>query len=310
MKAEALRALVEAAGVRPSRASGQNFLVDENLALAIARDGTSDDAPLVRPDGAQGGAHEAAAREDVVLELGTGPGVLTELLLPRAHHVLTVELDARLAALSRERLGAADNLTLLEADALANKNQLNPRVLEALAPLLAGGRRLRVVANLPYAVATPLVVGLLAAPLPLSLMVVMVQLEAAERFAAGVGHPQYGAVSVLCASLCARIKLLRKVPPDVFWPRPKVHSAVVRFEPRPGRQAGFEALSSVVRALFNYRRKTVSRAAREVARREPHLAWIAEAVARLDEEGVLEPRARPEDLDVIGFSRVAALAPQ
>lgn len=294
MKREELRALVEAAGVRPSRASGQNFLIDDNLAVAIARDGTGDDE----------------ARDDVVLEIGTGPGVLTEHLLPRAWHVLTVELDPRLAALSRERLAAAGNLTLVEADALANKNQLNPRVLEALAPLLATHPRLRVVANLPYAVATPLVVGLLAERLPLSLMVVMVQLEAAERFAAGVGHPQYGAVSVLCAALCERIKLLRKVPPDVFWPRPKVSSAVVRFDPRPQRQVGFESFSAVVRALFNYRRKTVPKAAREVSEREPGLAWLVGAVTRRVDEKALDPRARPEDLDVAGFRSLADLAPQ
>lgn len=297
MKREELRALVEAAGVRPSRASGQNFLIDDNLAVAIARDGTGEP-----------GAPDSAA-DDVVLEIGTGPGVLTEHLFPRAGHVLTVELDPRLAALSRERLGAASNLTLLEADALANKNQVNPLVLEALAPLLAARPRLRVVANLPYAVATPLVVGLLAQRLPLSLMVVMVQLEAAERFAAGVGHPQYGAVSVLCAALCERIRLLRRVPPDVFWPRPKVSSAVVRFDPRPDRHDGFEALSTVVRALFNYRRKTVAKAAREVAAREPSLAWIAEAVSRRVAEGVLDARRRPEDLDVSGFRLLATLAP-
>lgn len=294
MKREELRALVEAAGVRPSRASGQNFLIDDNLAVAIARDGTGDEA----------------AADDVVLEIGTGPAVLTEHLLPRAWHVLTVELDPRLAALSRERLAAARNLTLVEADALANKNQLNPLVLERLAPLLEGGRALRVVANLPYAVATPLVVGLLAERLPLRLMVVMVQLEAAERFAAGVGHPQYGAVSVLCAALCERIKLLRKVPPDVFWPRPKVSSAVVRFDPRPDRHAGFDALSTVVRALFNYRRKTVGKAAREVGEREPGLAWLAPAVARRIDEGALDPRSRPEDLDVTAFMNLAGLAPQ
>lgn len=294
MKRDELRALLEAAGVRPSRSSGQNFLIDENLAVAIARDGAGDDA----------------AKDDVVLEIGTGPGVLTEHLVPRVGHVLTVELDPRLAALARERLAGATNLTLLEADALANKNQLNPQVLEALGPLLEARPRLRVVANLPYAVATPLVVGLLSERLPLSLMVVMVQLEAAERFAAGVGHPQYGAVSVLCAALCERVRILRKVPPDVFWPRPKVSSAVVRLDPRAGRHEGLEALSAVVRALFNYRRKTVTKAAREVAEREPDLAWIAEAVERRVAEGTLDPRRRPEELDLGGFRDLAALAPQ
>lgn len=297
MKREELRAVLEAAGVHPSRERGQNFLIDENLALAVARDGVGDEA----------------ARDDVVLEIGTGPGILTEHLLPRVHHVVTVELDGRLAAISRERLGAAPNLTLVEADALASKSALNPVMLDALRAALGpapAARRLRVVANLPYAVATPLVVGLLAAPLPLALMVVMVQLEAAERFAAGVGDAAYGSVSVLCAALCDRIKLLRKVPPDVFWPRPKVTSAVVRFEPRAARAEGFEALSMVVRALFNYRRKTLSRAARSVSEQEPALAWLDPAVQSLGQAGRLDVRRRPEDLGVQDFQIIAGLAPQ
>lgn len=289
--------MLEAAGVHPSRERGQNFLIDENLALAVARDGAGDDA----------------AAGDVVLEIGTGPGILTEHLLPRARHVVTVELDGRLAAISRERLGAAKNLTLVEADALASKSALNPVMLEAVSAALSGAgpaARLRVVANLPYAVATPLVVGLLAAPLPLAVMVVMVQLEAAERFAAGVGDAAYGSVSVLCGALCERIKLLRRVPPDVFWPRPKVTSAVVRFDPRPGRADGFEALSQVVRALFNYRRKTLARAARSVSSREPGLAWLDPAVRSLGETGALDLQRRPESLGIKDFQIVAGLAPQ
>lgn len=290
MKRDELRAVLEAAGVRPSRLRGQNFLIDENLAQAIARDGAGDDA----------------AKDEVVLEVGTGPGILTELLLPRAHHVVTVELDARMAEIARERLGAPPNLTLVEADALASKSELNPVVLGALDRAAAGGRRVRVVANLPYAVATPLVVGLLARRLPLSLMVVMVQLEAAERFAAGPGHDAYGSVSVLCAALCSRIKLLRKVPPEVFWPRPKVTSAVVRFDPRPDRHAGFDRLEPVVRALFNYRRKTLAKAARSVAEQDPALAWLEGSVAAAG----LDPRRRPEDLAVEDFQKLAVLGPQ
>jgi 16S rRNA (adenine1518-N6/adenine1519-N6)-dimethyltransferase len=299
VKRDELRAVLDAAGVRPSRASGQNFLIDENLALAIARDGLGSDRE---------GGDDDGARDVVVLEVGTGPGVLTEHLLPRARHVVTVELDPRLAAIARARLGAASNLTLVEADALANKHEVNPRVLEALAPRLEGGARLRVVANLPYAVATPLVVGLLSLALPLERMVVMVQLEAAERFAAGPGDPAYGAVSVLCAALCERVRLLRRVPPDVFWPRPKVTSAVVRFDPRAGRLVGFEALAGVVRGLFNYRRKTLHRAASAAAARDPALAWLPGAVDVVA-AGAGDGRRRPEDLDLAAFQALLAARP-
>lgn len=292
MKQDELRTALEGAGIRPSKGYGQNFLIDENLALAIAR------------DGAEG------ARDDVVLEVGTGPGILTEHLLPRAYHVVTVEVDPRLAALARARLGAASNLTLVEADALASKSELAPAMLEAVRARLGdagpGGRMLRVCANLPYAVATPLVIGLLAAALPLRVMVVMVQLEAAERFAADVGQAPYGAVSVLCRALCQRVSIIRKVPPEVFWPRPKVTSAVVRFEPRPERQQGHEALEAVVRGLFNYRRKTLAKAARLASEADPSLAWLEQAVATSGLDG----RARTEDLALRAFQKLAELSPE
>ncbi len=283
MRREELRALLAQAGIQPRRSSGQNFLIEEPLADAIARAGE------VGP-------------EDVVLEIGTGPGILTSRLVKLAHHVIGVELDPRVAALTRAQVPAPERLTLLEADALAGKNQLNPLVLEALAERLAGGRRLRIVANLPYSVATSLVVLLLAAPLPLERMVVMVQLEAAERFAAGPGDEAYGAVSVLCAALAREVRLLRKVPPEVFFPRPKVTSAVVRFVPREGRHDGFAALSELVRALFNYRRKTLAKAARLAAKSAPGLAWVERALAA----GAADPGRRPEELDLDGFRALLA----
>lgn len=281
MKRDELRALLAEAGVQPTKGKGQNFLVEENLADAIARDGE------VGP-------------EDVVLEVGTGVGVLTRRLVERAHHVVSVELDPLVLGAARRVLGEPEGLTLVEADALANKNALNPAVLEALEPPISGGRRLRVVANLPYAVATPLVVGLLRVALPLDLMVVMVQLEAAERFAARPGDPAYGAVSVLVAALTRSVRLLRRVPRDVFHPRPKVSSAVVRFEPDPAGRGGFAELSEVVRALFNYRRKTLHKAAKAVGRRTAALSWLSDAIPAAG----IDPQRRPEDLGVEDFRAI------
>ncbi len=286
MRRDELRAQLERAGISPRRSAGQNFLVEENLVDAIARDGE------VGP-------------EDVVLEVGVGPGILTRRLVAQAHHVVGVELDHRVAALARELLGDPPNLTLVEADALASKNQLNPEVLAAVRQRLGEQRRLRIVANLPYSVATPLVVLLLAEPLPLDQMVVMVQLEVAERFAAEPGQPQYGAVSVLCAALAEEVRLLRRVPPDVFMPRPKVTSAVVRFRPRPDRHQGFEALSEVVRGLFNYRRKTLLKAARLAGRAHPERGWLEQAVTGSG----LDPGSRVDELDLASFRRLAEASP-
>ncbi|MGE0707830.1 MAG: 16S rRNA (adenine(1518)-N(6)/adenine(1519)-N(6))-dimethyltransferase RsmA [Planctomycetota bacterium] len=255
-----LRRHLEEAGIRLRKAAGQNFLVEDDLAAAIARDG-------------------GAGPADVVLEVGTGAGILTRHLAGEAGHVLSVELDERVHALAGRLLADLPNVTLLRADALEGKAALNPVVLSALAERLGGGKRLRVVANLPYNVATPLVVLLLAAELPLDAVVVMVQLEAAQRFAARPGEEGFGAVSLLCAALSERVELVRRVPPEVFFPRPSVSSAVVRLVPRPGRQTGFPRFSQVVRGLFNYRRKTLTRAAHLAAAQDPGLAGLPQAVA-------------------------------
>ncbi|MBI3726679.1 ribosomal RNA small subunit methyltransferase A, partial [bacterium] len=210
MKRDELKQMLEAAGVQPRRPLGQNFLTDPNLLKAIARDAE------IEPT-------------DVVLEVGTGTGGLTLELASLAAHVVTVEIDSALAALARGRLSDSGNVTLIERDVLSSKSRIADEVLEAVKRELAAraGSSLRVVANLPYAISTPVVVNLLELDLPLRRMTVMVQLESAERFCARPGDPVFNAVSVLAAQL-ASVTLLRKLPPAVFYPRPKVASAVVQ----------------------------------------------------------------------------------
>ena len=149
---------------------GQNFLVDLNLVDLVVR--TAD----IRPD-------------DIVLEVGTGTGVLTERLSAAAAHVVTCEIDPRLAQLARDRLVDRENVTLVEGDALAGKHRFAPAVLDAIAAALAQapGGRLLLVANLPYCVATPVISNLLALPRPFDAAVVTVQREMAERMTAQAG---------------------------------------------------------------------------------------------------------------------------
>lgn len=275
------------AGIRPRRSSGQNFLVEENLARAIARDGE------VQPS-------------DVVLEVGTGFGVLTQHLCEFASHVVSVEKDQKLQIMAAELLSEFENLTIHEGDVLKNKNALAPDLLDVLRERLGPDGRLRVVANLPYNIATSLVLLLLAAELPLDAIVVMVQLEAAERFGARHGDESFGAVSILCDALCERVELVRTVPRDVFMPRPKVTSAVVRLIPRPERHEGYATLARVIRGLFNYRRKNVVKAAKLAGKADRDLAWLEDAVRAI----APDPSARPEDLSLDDFRRLAASAPQ
>jgi 16S rRNA (adenine1518-N6/adenine1519-N6)-dimethyltransferase len=289
VKRQVLRQLLQSAGIRPTRGKGQNFLLEENLAQAVARDG-----------GIEPG--------DLVLEIGTGVGLLTGYLLgevSQGGEVVSVEKDTRVLEVARGQLGQPEQLTLLEMDALAKKSQLNPLLLEALRERLAPGRALRIVANLPYSVATPLVIGLLAADLPLVRMVVMVQLEVAQRFGATPADELYGATSVLCAALCDEVSILRRVPPEVFCPRPKVQSAIVGFAPRPDRQAGFQDLCDVVRALFNYRRKGLRQATKAVTRRSPELGWLLGAIER----AAIDPTRRPDDLALSDYQSLVQQKP-
>lgn len=289
MSRDDLKRRLEAAGVRPRRPLGQNFLTDANLLAAIVRDAR------LEPN-------------DVVLEVGTGTASLTLLLAPAVRHVVTVEVDAALAALARDRLAGLENVTLLERDVLADKAHLAPEVVQVWREKLAAageGARARVVANLPYAIATPVVLHVLELDVPLDRMTVMVQLEAAERFLAPPGDPQHNAVSVLVGRL-AEGKVLRKIPPAVFYPRPKVSSAVVELIPRTPRGAVdpiFAPLKAIVRALFNYRRKTIATAARSAAKQEPRLACVAESL----EKAGIDRERRAEHLTQEEWTRLVTL---
>lgn len=219
---------------------GQNFLVDLNLLDLLERS-----------------AGITAA--DVVLEVGTGTGALSERLARAARHVVTCEVDPRLAQLARDRLIDCDTVGLVEGDVLAGKHRFAPAVLAALDAALAAapGGRLLLVANLPYCVATPVISNLLALPRPFDSATVTVQREMGERMISAAGSHAYNALSVWIGAQC-RSELVRVLPPSVFWPRPKVDSAIVRLDLEPTRRAAIGDLArfhDFVRDIFCHRRK-------------------------------------------------------
>jgi 16S rRNA (adenine1518-N6/adenine1519-N6)-dimethyltransferase len=227
-------------GIRPRIRSGQNFLIDQNLLAVLV------DAAELSPN-------------DVVLEVGTGTGGLTALLAPRVAAVVTVEIDRLLFQLAAEELHAFANVTMIGADALKTKNRLNPEVLSAVAAQCAAAenRRFKLVANLPYQVATPILTNLLALPQPPQRMVVTIQKEVADRMIARPGSKEYGAMSIWVQCQC-RVEVLRILPPDVFWPRPKVSSAFIRLDLDEQRRAHIGDLAffhDFLRRLFLHRRK-------------------------------------------------------
>ena len=230
----------QAVGLEPDHRLGQNFLVDLNLLELLAR------AAEIGPD-------------DVVLEVGTGTGSLTGILSENAGAVVTVELDGHLHQLAQETLEGRDNITFVRADILRNKNHLNPEVLELLKEKLAEvpGRRLKLAANLPYNVATPIISNLLTIDtLPYS-MTVTIQKELGDRIVARPNTKDYGSLSVWIQSQC-RAEVVRVLNNKVFWPRPKVQSAIVHMVLEPERRAAIpdvEFFHTFVRALFMLRRK-------------------------------------------------------
>lgn len=236
-----LETRLKAAGLRPVNRFGQNFLIDLNLVDLIARS-----------------AH--LTLQDVALEIGTGMGSLTSRLAKRAGQVVTVEIDASLAELARQELAPFPHVTLLQRDALKNKNTLHPEVIETVRAAMArigDGARLKLVANLPYNVATPILSNLLVIdPIP-TMLVATIQKELADRIIAKPATKDYSALSIWMQSL-AEVEIVRVLPPSVFWPRPKVTSAVIAITPREHLRARIddvEFFHRTVRALYFHRRK-------------------------------------------------------
>jgi len=229
-----VRAALREFQVRPSKGWGQNFLIDRRVALRIV------EAANLQP-------------EDVVLEVGPGLGALTLLLAERARHVIAVEIDARLVAILQTVIDAQgiENITLIQANVLS----------QPVPELLRGEPSAKVVANIPYAITSPLMEHLLQHKTHIPLIVLTVQKEVAERLAAKPDTEAYGALSVF-VQYHAQVEYLGRVPNTAFYPQPEVDSAVVRMTPVSDRLPPLEQkwLFKLVRAGFGKRRKTMRNA--------------------------------------------------
>ena len=284
-----LKDLFKQVGFTIDARRGQNFLVDLNLVDLLVRSAVIDPA-------------------DVVLEVGPGTGVVTERTSAAAARVIAAEIDQRLAQLTRERLIERDNVVLVEGDALESKHRFAPELLEALDAALAASPRgrLLLVSNLPYCVATPVISNLLARPRPFDAAVVTVQREMAERMTAVAGTSSYNALSVWVGAQC-RGEIVRVLPPSVFWPRPKVESAIVRLDLEPERRAAIGDLGrfhNFVREIFCHRRKVLRGILLRMAggkKTEAAHTTVERAYATLD----LPANIRAEDIPPDDFVRLA-----
>lgn len=274
-----LRGKFEEAGLRPVTKLGQNFLIDLNLHRVII------DTADVRPN-------------DVVLEVGTGTGSITAELAQRAGAVVTVEVDRHLFELAAAELSQFPNVNMLRRDALKNKNCIDSAVTNAVREAMSAipQARFKLVANLPYNIATPLISNLLAGePVPHS-MTVTIQKELADRIVARPRTKDYGALSVWVQSQCDA-RIVRIMPPEVFWPRPKVDSAIVHITLNPGKRSRIADLAffhEFARVMFFHRRKFL----RSVLISGYKNRLDKPAVDRVMAEMGFGPTTRAEELDV------------
>ncbi len=269
-------ALLRAHGIRPVKRRGQNFLLDANIAQAIAA--------------------EALALGRDVLELGAGAGALTGPLLAGGGTVTAVEVDRKLCAVLREEHGAQPGLRLVEAD-LAR--------LDWAATLAATGPRPVVAGNLPYLLTSVVLFALAQQRDRVAGAVLMMQREVADRLCAAPGGRSYGVLAALLGAVF-RPRMVRTVPATVFWPRPEVASAVVRLVPEEGNwpEPEWHRYEATVKALFGQRRKKVGTLLR--SRFDLTAAQAVEAAGRAG----IDPGARPETLPVACLRALAAALPE
>lgn len=274
-----VREILERRGLRPLRTLGQNFLIDRNILDAIVA--------AAEPTGA-----------DHVLEVGPGLGVLTEALMDKAGHVTAVEMDAGLHAILAERWGVDPRLTLLHGDALE---------LDYAGLFRAGVTCL--VSNLPYSVGTRVVVDAAIQPEPPGRMVVLVQREVAERFAAEPGTSDMGTVSVWLRQ-AYHVEVVRMVKPTCFWPKPDVVSAVVRLRRHgkfPLSEHQRHVLRDITRIAFQHRRKQLAALFRDAP--DPYRADSDAMKAKLHACGA-SSTARAEELAVAQWCALARGFPE
>lgn len=212
---------------------GQNFLIDTHVLEKII-------------------AASQISKEDFVLEIGPGIGTMTQYLAEYAREVAAVEIDNTLIPILKDTLKDWDNVTVINDDIL--KVDIRKLALER-----NGGKPIKVVANLPYYITTPIIMGLFENQVPVDSITIMVQKEVADRMQVGPGTKDYGALS-LAVQYYAKPEIVANVPPNCFMPRPKVGSAVIRlerYEKPPVEVSNEKLMFRIIRASFNQRRKTL-----------------------------------------------------
>lgn len=256
---------------------GQNFLIDTHVLEKII-------------------SAAGITKNDCVLEIGPGIGTMTQYLAENAGHVVAVEIDRNLIPILKETLADYDNVTVINEDIL--------RVdIKALAEEYNGGKPIKVVANLPYYITTPIIMGLFESGVPIDNITVMVQKEVADRMKEGPGSKDYGALS-LAVQYYAEPEIVANVPPNCFIPRPNVGSAVIRLtrhKEMPVQVKDPALMFKIIRASFNQRRKTLQNGLGNAS----ELPYTKEQIAAAIAEMGLTPTIRGEALSLAQFAQLS-----
>lgn len=258
---------------------GQNFLIDSHVLEKII------DAAHI-------------TRDDFVLEIGPGIGTMTQYLSEHAREVMAVEIDHNLIPILNETLAGYDNVVVLNEDILKVD-------IGKIAEEKNQGRPIKVVANLPYYITTPIIMGLFEKKVPMDSLTVMVQKEVAQRMQAGPGTKDYGALS-LAVQFYAEPYIVANVPPNCFMPRPKVGSAVIRltrYKDMPVKVKNEQLMFSIIRASFNQRRKTLQNGINNSSALHFSKEQVVEALGKME----LSTTIRGEALSLEQFARLSDL---
>ncbi len=256
---------------------GQNFLIDEGIVNKIVREA-------------------GVTKDDFVLEIGPGIGTMTQLLCEQAGGVAAVEIDTNLIPILKETLAEYDNVTIINDDILKVD-------IKKLAEEKNGGKPIKVVANLPYYITTPIIMGLFESNVPIDSITVMVQKEVADRMQVGPGTKDYGALS-LAVQYYSKPQVVINVPPECFIPRPNVGSAVIRltrYKEPPVKVKDEKLMFKLIRASFNQRRKTLANGLNN----SPEINFSKEEITAAIESLHKGPSIRGEALTLSEFAALS-----